>query len=163
MEIIYTGIGQEMERDSMSQKKITHVPLHAPNIMNVCIDKNTEGEMTGRIYHCYDQSPWPFANVMRLMEAMEDFFDRISFPQASTQARTFTNIEHYKKGTLKKVVDAQDVAKYRGIRGTFLICVKYRQNATWQGEVEWVEGENVQQFVSVLELLKILSNALEMD
>lgn len=163
MEIIYTGIGRETERDSMSQKKKMHVPLHAPNIMNVCIDDSTEGEMTGRIYHCYDQYPWPFANVMRLMEVMEDFFDRISFPQASTQTRTFTNTGNYTKETLKKIVDARDVAKYRGIKGTFLICVKYRQNATWQGEVEWVEGESVQQFVSVLELLKILSNALDID
>lgn len=147
----------------MSQKREMHVPLHAPNIINVCVDESVDGEMAGRIYHCYDEKPWPFANVIRLVEAMENFYDRISFPQASTQTRAFKNTGNPNKEELEKVADSQDIARYRGKKGTFLICVKYRQNTTWQGEAEWVEGQSVQQFVSVLELLKILSNALELN
>ena len=56
---------------------------------------------------------------------------------------------------------AKDVAAQRGKLGTFLVSVRYRQNSSWQGEAEWVDSGKIQQFVSVLELLKILSNALE--
>lgn len=147
----------------MSQKKEMHVPLHAPNLINICVDENVDGEMAGRIYHCYDDHPWPFKNVIRLVESMEDFFDRISFPQASTQTRAFVNVKYKYKEALKKVAGSNDIAAHRGKKGTFLICVKYRQNSTWQGEVEWVERSSTQQFVSVLELLKLLSNALDMD
>lgn len=147
----------------MSQNKEVHVPLHAPNIVNICVDESVNGEMKGRIYHCYDEKPWEFINVLKLIEEMEDFYDRIAFPQASTQIRAFANAGRKHRETLKKTVTSQEVAANRGKVGTFLICVKYRQNSTWQGEVEWIEGRNTQQFISVLEFLKILSNALELS
>lgn len=154
---------ERQEKRSMRESKEIHVPLHAPNIINVCVDENVDGEMAGRIYHCYDESPWLFTNVIRLVESMEEFFDRISFPQASTQTRAFVTTEQKEKRALKKVTEAQDVVGHRGAKGTFIIYVKYRQYSTWQGEVQWIEADNTQQFVSVLELLKILSNALDLD
>ena len=60
----------------------------------------------------------------------------------------------------EKVCIPQEVLEKRGAKGTFLLNVKYRQNSSWQGIVRWIEGNSTQQFVSVLELLKILSNAL---
>lgn len=151
------------ERSRMSQIEEMHIALHAPNIINICIDEYTNGELSGRIYHCYDNKPQPFTNVIRMVEAMEDFFDRISFPQASTQTRSFANAAKKSKDKPEKVLLPQEVAAQRGKKGTFLTCVKYRQNSSWQGDVEWIEKGVVLQFVSVLELLKILSNALETD
>lgn len=145
----------------MSQIQEMHIALHAPNIVNICVDEDKNGELSGRLYHCYDEEPLRFANVIRMVEAMEDFFDRISFPQASTQTRTFANVVKKDKEKLEKVVPPQKVVEHRGERETFLTCVKYRQNSSWQGEVEWVEKGVVLHFVSVLELLKILSNASE--
>ena len=144
----------------MSQKKEIHIPLHAPNIVNVCVDKDDHGEIAGRIYHCYDKEPWHFKNVIGMVELMEDFFDRISFPQASTQTRVFANAAKQRTEILTKVATPKEIAENQGERGTFLICVKYRQNSSWQGEVEWLEQGVVQHFISVLELLKILNNAL---
>lgn len=54
------------------------------------------------------------------------------------------------------------MANHSGKLDTFLVHIKYRQNATWQGEIRWVEkGKNVS-FRSELELLKLMDNALEM-
>lgn len=145
----------------MIQKKEVSIALHAPNIVNVCIDSNDFGEIAGRIYHCYAEEAWCFENVIELIEQMEDFFDRISFPQASTQIRAFGNVIKQKKEMLSKVTTVQKIAEERGKKGSFLICVKSRQNSAWQGDVEWVEKGVVQHFISVLELLKILSNAVE--
>ena len=44
---------------------------------------------------------------------------------------------------------------------TFLVCVQYRQNATWQGSVTWVDEQREQYFRSTLELLKLIDGALE--
>lgn len=145
----------------MSYNKEIQVPLHMPNIINICIDKNIDGDMVGRIYHCYDVKPWPFSNVVRMVALMEELFDRISFPQASTESRTFENVTHGNRGKLKKVAAPEDIAAHQGIKGTFMVCVKYRQNSTWQGEVQWIEGGKTQKFISVLELLKILNNSLK--
>lgn len=47
--------------------------------------------------------------------------------------------------------------------GTFVIRVQYRQNATWQGQVTWAEGQETRSFRSALELLKLIDNALETE
>lgn len=44
---------------------------------------------------------------------------------------------------------------------TFIIRVQYRQNASWQGSVQWVEGGKEQHFRSALELIKLMDEALE--
>ena len=62
----------------------------------------------------------------------------------------------------EKVLEGREVANHSGKLDTFLVHIKYRQNATWQGEIRWVEkGKNVS-FRSELELLKLMDNALEM-
>lgn len=48
-----------------------------------------------------------------------------------------------------------------GEKGTFVIYVKYRQNATWQGEMLWLEGNLKISFRSVLELLKLIDSTFE--
>ncbi|MGI6151571.1 MAG: hypothetical protein ACOYIR_06430 [Christensenellales bacterium] len=48
----------------------------------------------------------------------------------------------------------------RGEKGTFVVRVMFRQNATWQGTVSWVEGNKTQHFRSMLELIHLLEDAL---
>ena len=48
-----------------------------------------------------------------------------------------------------------------GNTGTFIVRVRCRQNATWQGEVAWAEKEKRQNFRSALELLKMIDGALD--
>ena len=46
-------------------------------------------------------------------------------------------------------------------RGTFLLPIYNRQNATWQGTVTWVDRNEKQQFRSALELIKLIESALD--
>lgn len=48
-----------------------------------------------------------------------------------------------------------------GKRGTFLLNIYNRQNATWQGTVTWVDMNEKQQFRSALELIKLIESALD--
>ena len=45
-------------------------------------------------------------------------------------------------------------------RCTFEVSVKFLQNATWQGHIHWVEKDSKQNFRSVLEMLKLMDEAL---
>jgi len=47
-----------------------------------------------------------------------------------------------------------------GSKCTFEIMVRYRQNATWQGQIHWLEKNQHQNFRSVLEMLKLMDEAL---
>lgn len=44
---------------------------------------------------------------------------------------------------------------------TFVVKIVSQQNSTWQGNVTWTEEKKVQNFRSALELLKLISGALD--
>ena len=44
--------------------------------------------------------------------------------------------------------------------GTFEISVKFMQNATWQGQIYWIERNQKQHFRSALEMIKLMDEAL---
>lgn len=43
---------------------------------------------------------------------------------------------------------------------TFIVEISDTRNQSWQGNVEWVQGQKEQPFRSVLELLKLIESAL---
>ncbi|MBE6987186.1 MAG: hypothetical protein E7432_00220 [Ruminococcaceae bacterium] len=51
----------------------------------------------------------------------------------------------------------------KGDKATFIVQVQFRQNATWQGTVQWVEKGVTQRFRSELELMKLMGEASETD
>jgi len=46
---------------------------------------------------------------------------------------------------------------------SFLVRIAHTQNATWQGKVTWVESNQIQDFRSALELIKLIDGALEKE
>ena len=50
---------------------------------------------------------------------------------------------------------------YQGSKGTFIVNIQARQNATWQGSVVWAEKNITRTFRSALELLKMIDNSLD--
>ena len=137
------------------------ISWYAPNFINMCIDNIDDGELSGRIYHCYSKEPWKFTNILQLIELADDFFDRLEFPQASTSARSFTSTQFLGVDRLDKVQSPEDFIENRGQQGTFFLNVRYRQNSSWQGSVTWVEEQREQHFRSALELLKLIDGALD--
>lgn len=137
------------------------ISWYAPNFINMCIDNIDDGELSGRIYHCYSKEPWKFTNILQLIELADDFFDKLEFPQASTSARSFTSIQFSGVDRLDKVRSPEDFIENRGQKGTFFLNVRYRQNSSWQGSVTWVEEQREQHFRSALELLKLIDGALD--
>lgn len=61
-------------------------------------------------------------------------------------------VRYWEPGELKKILSAKT---------RFYIRVLFRQNATWQGSVEWPEGRRRVNFRSVLELGEMLLETLE--
>lgn len=137
------------------------ISWYAPNFINMCIDNINDGELSGRIYHCYSKEPWKFTNILQLIELADDFFDKLEFPQASTSTRSFTSTQFSGVDRLDKVQSPEDFIENRGQKGTFFLNVRYRQNSSWQGSVTWVEEQREQHFRSALELLKLIDGALD--
>ena len=45
-------------------------------------------------------------------------------------------------------------------KATFEVSVKFQQNSTWQGQILWAEKNAKQSFRSVLEMLRLMDEAL---
>ncbi len=48
-------------------------------------------------------------------------------------------------------------------KATFTIQIKFTRNATWQGSISWLEEEKTQAFRSELEMLKLMTEAINIS
>ena len=122
----------------------------------VCIDSYRNGEMSGRFYNPYLAEGRRFENLIQFLLAMEQTLDAMNFPQAYTVTRTFAD-------TSKEPAGEPKTEFRKGKRGTFVVKILFRQNASWQGSVVWQEGGREQSFRSVLELLLLMETAINQE
>jgi len=125
------------------------------------------GLYKGKLFSQYLDEPYEFLTLVRMIEKMEEIFNEKKFPQAFLSPRSF-NDQKGKSG--KKVPppkapvdDRVDLTMYEGPgigSCTFEIQVRFRQNASWQGAITWVEKDLRQDFRSELEMLKLIDEAL---
>lgn len=134
----------------------------APNLVSVCIDRKTENDISGRMYHLYCREPIPFLSAGELMIQMERLYDALNFPQAAMAGRHF---RPSRAGQINKETDrcqrVEDMEQYKGEIATFVVHVQYRQNATWQGKVVWADEQRECNFRSALELIKLMDSAMD--
>lgn len=119
----------------------------------VCIDGWEDGVFTGRLSHQTLPEPVAFHGAIQFLLAMENLLNDLQFPEPFSQTRTFTRI------TPPAGVSAEEAQ--RGYLATFNLRVLFRQNASWQGSIQWLEGHQETSFRSVLELLLLLNSTVE--
>ena len=127
---------------------------NAYRTMLICVDSCTEGVLAGRIYHPLLPGGESFRSLMELLLRMERLLDQMLFPQPFTARRSFSS---------PPVLPDTGPPAQEGCRGacaTFSVRVLFRQNASWQGSVVWMEQNREESFRSVLELLELMSSAL---
>ena len=121
----------------------------------------------GVLHSKYLDTPYVFSSLLQMIEKMEEIFDAKGFPEAFMSPRTFGTSKHSVKkhreiedNTMKDLTNASNPPDSGGPTCTFEINVKFRQNATWQGQILWAERNLKQNFRSVLEMLKLMDEAL---
>lgn len=142
------------------EQQMNYWNVDTPSLINICVDKNGDGEFEGRIYDCYHEEPGQFENLIQLLYWMEDLYENLGFPQASTRSRFFYSPREVAPEDLKRVDAPEKLFDKRGEKGSFAVWVRTRQNATWQGEIIWMEKDKRFAFASVLDLVKIIDNIL---
>ena len=149
--------------------------MSAATRMVVLVDERAPFSFSGRLYSDYFQRALPFSCPEELLSLSRALLDALSFPQTATSCRSF----HSRRGTSaphpipKRSMESmkhesslpsqQNETVLTGKKGTFVVQVLYRQNATWQGTVRWLDTNKTQPFRSVLELLSLMQEALGAD
>ena len=130
----------------------------------VCVDGVENGDIYGRYFHRYKKEETFFLNSAMLFSEVEQFYDIIGYPQAATRTRNFIEREREKvpaKEHMTVVYDSQTLMQFRGELATVLVGVTSRQNASWQGEVVWMEQQIRKHFCSDMELVVFVDDAVK--
>ena len=136
--------------------------------MQAEIIPHEDGSLRGELYSRYFDKPFKFTSLVRMIEKMEKTFDSKGFPEKFMLPRTFSEEKQvrHKRGTdLINTVAEADIPEKQPEPGekkcTFEIAVRYRQNAEWQGWIHWLEENKDLNFKSILEMLIMISDAIE--
>ena len=113
--------------------------------------------LTGRIEHPLLPQGKSFQNLMEFLQEMEYLLDNIQLPQAYTSMRTFSD------RAVRQTRSPPDPGLKKNDLATFMVRVLFRQNASWQGSVKWVETGQEEPFRSVLELLLLMNSAVSKE
>lgn len=142
----------------------TIIQLFAPDLISICIDDRLSGDYKGRLIEPYGTGTQLFYGTADLLLQMDELYDRWNYPQKSMRSRSFCKETeavlpvNIRKGDFH--MNMKKVQESRGRKGTFIVQVQYRQNATWQGQVVWAEENRKEYFRSALELMKLIDSAM---
>ena len=124
--------------------------------LRLCVDSYENGILAGRLYYPgLESGSMVFHSFMELLVRLETLLDEAKFPQSYTARRFFAPLTE--RFSDKR---APETAEQTGEQATFIVRLLFRQHASWQGTVAWLEGEGEQTFRSVLELILLMDSAL---
>ena len=113
-------------------------------------DKNPQGVL----YNPFYGKEQVFMNLTQFLLQMENMMDSLKFPQATVRARRFESGQEACEAFIAMPKPAQEAI------ATFKVKVLFRQGASWQGKLGWLEGGQEIAFRSVLELVKLMDSAI---
>ncbi len=143
------------------------VSPYVVNNVTICIDRLGSDVFEGRVYHEQLKKEVGFTELGMMLRLIDDMQDAFQFPEASTLTRYFGQRKR-KLGEGENAMDKQDKFENieitenveNGSKATFVVQIQYRQNATWQGNVKWLETNEEMKFRSALELVKMIDQAM---
>lgn len=123
--------------------------------IRLCVDSYEQGVAKGRYYHPkLEDGGRTFNSLVQFLVGAEVLFDSMNFPQSYTAKRSFTPLRQAGSG------GSSGSEEQRGKCATFEIRILFRQHASWQGSLIWVEERSEECFRSVLELILLINSAL---
>ena len=120
---------------------------------HICVDAYNNGVLQGSIHNPWLPYGKPFSSLTQFLLEMEQVLNQMDFPKAFTATRAFAATPTIPIGFPAAEARVGQVA-------TFSVRILFRQNASWQGSVTWLEGKQEQSFRSTLELILLMNSAL---
>lgn len=121
----------------------------------ICVDSYENAVPAGRFYNPSLDVGEHFSSLVQFLLKMEGVLESMGLPQAFTTTRTFAPPPEH------TAIWPPDPEPQEGKLATFAVRILFRQNASWQGSIAWLEEGREQSFRSVLELILLMDSALK--
>lgn len=128
------------------------------NAFRICADK-VDDDIAGRAFCPLTAECIIFSGMGELLVKMDELFDRVGYPQAFQNKRSFDNDKERSnlyRGIPERERTALDMVSQFGEQTTFDVMVMSRKNTSWQGSVYQVDGTFIAEFDGEIELLSTL-------
>lgn len=121
--------------------------------------------ISGIIYHSSRKAGIHFDCLLDMVWTVNQIFDQIQCPMQSMNTRNFDGLQMVMANKVlgSEPRDMEPEPRTRGSLATLELFVKYRYYASWQGHVHWLEKDQIIEFNSFLELVRILNSILSTD
>lgn len=127
--------------------------------VQVSVVSSDDCEIAGYFYSPFYKRYFRFSNALELLVRMNEMFDDLKFPQSSVEYRSFRNKRNQPDSEERDESLVSEAIQDINVQAKFVVHVQFRQNATWQGTIEWVEENKTQRFRSAFEMLKLMEEA----
>jgi len=147
------------------------------------IHSRDHAEYQGRVVHMLGGVALPFRSMMECLWAVERLIDGMGYVQKAVKPRTWqeapvTNSSSSARFSKSNMTDSfvftntyvdgwdtqteqEALLSMKQSSVSFVIKIQYRQHATWQGTLEWLDGHRTQHFRSTMEMLKLMEEVVE--
>jgi len=118
----------------------------------------------GTIEHLQSGQVFTIRDLGQMTFLILNKLDSIGLPQPATEIRTWKdkNNASLSSKSNKKIDPKKSNQRIELDSGpTFFIRIYYRQNATWQGSIQWLEKNSTMFFRSYLEMMLLIQEAIE--
>lgn len=121
------------------------------------VDSYDNKQLTGTVYNPFYKCSKPYSSLTELLFLMEQLFDELFIPKTKNDIRSF------RKTNIKPSTWADDprlTVETSGELATFKVDVLFRQRASWQGIICWMDESVEECFRSTLEMIELMDSAL---
>lgn len=119
----------------------------------------------GDVKHVKSDQMCSFSDVLEMTLLIQEKLEAVGFPQSTTEKRCWSSEDpgHRDKPGSRREEMRERKQKTATQKGgpTFFIRINYRQNASWQGTIQWLEGKSTRFFRSHLEMVMLMQEAVE--
>lgn len=135
---------------------------------NMKIFLKVDGVIFGEPYGIWATQPVKkverFKSFIDLITSIDDFYNLNGFVKEGMSQRSL--VKKVKSKACKKtevIVDMTEInlTSDKGEKATFIVQILFRQNATWQGKLTWLETGKETKFRSTMEMIKMMDEALQ--
>lgn len=132
-------------------------------VVHVAIDSFEDRILKGRLYHASWEGGKIFASLSEMIFILEELFNRQAYPIKSLDYRQFEKKREEQKGLPEGVGIEVPSESEKGALADFILQVRYRYFATWQGEIERLDKKSSAEFESLLQFMDYLNAELAGD
>ena len=134
----------------------------AETLLYLLADSSEDNGIRGRLYFPVYDEYRHFESLTSMVREMDSYLNTLRLPRKTHDFRSFQSktAAQQEKGR-DVIVNAKDYkTPESGNKATFVIKIKFRQNATFQGSIQWIDKNKTRNFRSDLEMLKLIDEAI---